>query len=101
MLTYLSLLLSLRVLLEGKSIRNPIWGAWASVYEVYIVVVTATTLLLKLDARVHDWASEGTSLGGQALLSSWLFWLLGCKLSLILPKHLYGVTALLLQEATL
>ena len=29
----------------------------------------------------------------QALLSSWLFWLLGCKLSLILPKHLYGVTA--------
>jgi len=26
-------------------------------------VVTATTLLLKLDARVHDWASRGTSLG--------------------------------------
>ena len=28
---------------------------------------------------------------GQALLSSWLFWLLECKLSLILLKYLYGV----------
>ena len=53
-LTYLSLLLSLRVLLEGKSVGNLIWSAWASVYEAYVAVVTATLLLLKLDARVHD-----------------------------------------------
>jgi len=56
------------------------------------VVVTAATLLLKLDAQVHDWASKGTSLGGRACLSSWLFSLLRCKMLLILPKHLYGVT---------
>jgi len=31
---------------------------------VYVVVVIATTLLLKLDARVHDWVSRGTSLEG-------------------------------------
>ena len=55
-------------------------------------MVTATTLLPKLDAQVHDWAFRETSLGGRALLSSWLFWLLGCKLSLILPKCLYSVT---------
>ena len=40
------------------------YSAWASVYEVYVVVVAATTLLLKLDARVHNWVSRGTSLGG-------------------------------------
>ena len=50
-----------------------------------------TTLLLKLNTRVHNWVSKGTSLGGWALLSSRLFWLLECKLSLILPKCLYGV----------
>jgi len=33
---------------------DPIRGAWASVYEAYIVVVTAATLLLELDAQVHD-----------------------------------------------
>ena len=55
-------------------------------------MVTATTLLLKQDAQVHDRASKGTSLGGQARLSSWLFSLLRCKMSLILPKRLYGVT---------
>ena len=27
-------------------------------------MVTATTLLLKLDAQVHDWVSRGTFLGG-------------------------------------
>ena len=47
MLTCLSSLLSSRALLEEKSIGNLIWDAWASVYEVYVVVVTATTLLLK------------------------------------------------------
>ena len=57
-------------------------------------MVTATTLLLKQDAQVHNWASKGTSLGGQACLSSWLFSLLRCKMSLILPKCLYGVTTL-------
>jgi len=56
-------------------------------------VVTAATLLLKLDAQVHDWASKGTSLGGRTRLSSWLFLLLRYKMSLILPKRLYGVTA--------
>ena len=59
----------------------------------YVAVVTATTLLLKLDARVYDWAFRGISLESRALLSSQLFWLLGCKLSLILPKHLYGMTS--------
>ena len=52
-LTCLSLLLSSRTLLEGKSIENLIQGTWASVYEMYVAVVTATTLLLKLGARVH------------------------------------------------
>ena len=56
------------------------------------MVVTATTLLLKWYARVHDWASKGTSLGGRAHFSSWLFSLLRCKMSLILPKRLYGIT---------
>jgi len=46
----LSSLLSSRALLEEKSIGNPIWGIWASIYEVYVTVVTATTLLLKQDA---------------------------------------------------
>jgi len=92
-LTRLSLLLSSRTLLEGKSIENLIQGTWASVHEAYVAVVTATTLLLKLDAQVHDWASKRTSLGGRARLLSWLFSLLRCKMSLILPKHLYGVTA--------
>jgi len=86
------LLLFLRALLEGKSIENPIQGTWASVHEAYVAVVTATTLLLKLDAQVYNWASKGTSLEGQAHLSSWLFLLLRCKMSLILPKHLYGIT---------
>jgi len=94
-LTCLSLLPSLRALLEGKSIRNLIQGTWASIHEAYVVVVTATTLLLKLDAQVHNWASKGTSLGGRACLSSWLFSLLRCKMSLILPKRLYGVTPVL------
>jgi len=56
-------------------------------------VVTAATLLLKQCAQVYDWAYKGTSLGGRARLSSWLFLLLRCKMSLILPKRLYGVTA--------
>ena len=55
---------SSRTLLEGKSVENLIQGTWASVYEIYVAVVTATTLLLKLGARVHDWASRGTSLRG-------------------------------------
>ena len=88
----LSSLLFSRALLEGKSIGNPIRGTWASIYQVYVVVVTATTLLLKLGTRVHDGVSKGTSLEGRALLSSRLFQLLGCKLSLILPKRLYGMT---------
>jgi len=83
----------LRALLEKKSIGNPIWGIWASIHEAYVAVVTATTLLLKLDAQVHDWASKGTSLEGRACLASWLFSLLRCKMSLILPKCLYGITA--------
>jgi len=43
----LSLFLSLRALLEEKFIENPIQGTWASIYEVYVTVVIATTLLLK------------------------------------------------------
>jgi len=45
---------SLRALLEGKSVENPIQSTWASVHEAYVAVVTATTLLLKLDAQVYD-----------------------------------------------
>jgi len=41
------LLLSLRALLEEGTIDNPIRGTWASVYEICVVVVTATTLLLE------------------------------------------------------
>ena len=59
---------------------------------MYVVVVTATTLLLKQCARVHDWASNGYLWGGRTHLSSWLFSLLRCKMSLILPKRLYGIT---------
>jgi len=33
-------------------------SAWTSVYEVSVVVVTATTLLLKQDAQVHNQASS-------------------------------------------
>jgi len=29
-------------------------GAWASVYEAYVAVVTAATLLLELDTQVHN-----------------------------------------------
>ena len=54
----LSSLSSLRALLEGKTIDNLIRGVWASIYEVYVAVVTATTLLLKREARVHNWASR-------------------------------------------
>ena len=64
MLIHLSLLLSSRALLEGKSVGNSIRDTWASIYEVYVAVVTATTLLLKLGAQVHDKVSKGTSLGG-------------------------------------
>jgi len=38
---------SSRVLLEGKLVKNLIQGTWASIYEVYVVVIIATTLLLK------------------------------------------------------
>jgi len=58
MLLRLSSLLLSRVLLEERSAVNLIRGAWASIYKVYIAVVTATTLLPKLDAQVHDWASR-------------------------------------------
>ena len=54
----------MRALLEGRSVRNTIRGAWASVYEAYVAVVTAATLLLKLDAQVHDQMSSGTFLRG-------------------------------------
>ena len=60
---------ALKSTLEEKSIRNPIWGAWASIYEVSIVVVTATTLLLKRGAWVYDWASKEHLWGAE--LISW------------------------------
>ena len=44
--------------LEGSSILNLIWGAWASTYEVSVVVVTATTLLLKWCAWVYNGMSK-------------------------------------------
>ena len=60
----------------------------ASIYEIYVVVVTATTLLLKQDAQVHNWASKkylwGAKLSSQASYScyygenSHLFCLNGC-----------------------
>jgi len=38
---------ALKSTLEEKSIINLIWDAWASIYEVFVAVVIATTLLLK------------------------------------------------------
>ena len=49
---------ALKSSLEGKSIRNLIQGTWANIYEVYVVVVIATTLLLKQNTQVYDWASK-------------------------------------------
>ena len=63
------------------------------------MVVTATTLLLKSYAQVHDWASNGYLWGGRTRLSSWLFLLLRCKMSLILPKRLYSITPLSILDA--
>ena len=37
-------------------IRGPLTD---NLYKMYVVVVTATTLLLKQGAQVHDWASNG------------------------------------------
>ena len=38
---------ALKSSLEEKSVRNLIQGIWANIYEIYVVVVIATTLLLK------------------------------------------------------
>jgi len=85
-------------ILKSTSRREIHWksdmGTWASVYEVYVAVVTATTLLLKLDAWVHNWASKGTSLGGAKLSSRASYSVLRCKLSPTLPKDLYGIISL-------
>ena len=45
--------------LEGSSVINLLWNSLDNLYEVYVVVVTATTLLLKQGAWVHDWAFNG------------------------------------------
>ena len=37
---------------------NLLCNSLDNLYEVSVVVVTATTLLLKWCARVHDWASN-------------------------------------------
>jgi len=44
--------------LEGKSFINLLWSTWASVYEISVAVVTATTLLLKWYAWAYDWVSK-------------------------------------------
>jgi len=64
-------------------------------------VAVTTTLLPKLDAQVHDWASKGTSLGGRTCLSSWLFSLLWWKMSLLLSKQLSSVTTSPFYDTTI
>ena len=44
--------------LESSSVINLLWNFLDNLYEVSIVVVTATTLLLKWCAQVHNWASR-------------------------------------------
>jgi len=93
MLIYPSLLLPSRVLLERKSIENLIQGAWESIYEVYVVVVTATTLLPKLDAQVHNWASRKYPWEAKLLSQASYSGYEGANCHLFCLKHLYSVTA--------
>jgi len=52
---------------------NLIYSALGRFYEVYIVVVAATILLLEWYTQVHDRTSSGwLSLGSQTYFSSWL-----------------------------
>jgi len=51
-------LFALKSTLEGSSIINLLWNSLDNFYEVSVVVVTATTLLLKWGAWVHNWASS-------------------------------------------
>jgi len=44
--------------LEKSSVIDLLWNSLDNIYEVSIVVVTATTLLLKWYARVHNWMSR-------------------------------------------
>ena len=54
--------------LEGSSVINLLWNSLDNLYEVSVVVVTATTLLLKWCAWVHNWASR-KHLWGAKLIS--------------------------------
>jgi len=67
-------------------------------YEVYVAVVTTTTLLLKYDTRVHDWTS-GEHLWeikffSQASYSDYY------SKKCLLPKLLYNVTAESLSQTS-
>jgi len=44
--------------LEKSSVIDLLWNSLDNIYEVSVVVVTATTLLLKWYARVHNWMSR-------------------------------------------
>ena len=50
---------TLKSTLARSSVINLLWNSLDNLYKVYVVVVTATTLLLKQGARVHNWASNG------------------------------------------
>jgi len=51
--------------LEKSSVINLLWNSLDNLYEVSVVVVTATTLLLKQYTRVHNWISNGYLWGAE------------------------------------
>ena len=59
---------ALKSTLEGSFAINLLWNSLDNPYEVFVVVVMATTLLLKWYAQVHNWVSNGY-LGGAKLIS--------------------------------
>jgi len=63
----------LKSTLEEKSHINPLQGTWASIYKVSVVVVTATTLLLKWYAQVYDWASKEYLWGAEPISQAGYF----------------------------
>ena len=68
MVTFSKVLSALESTLEKSSVIDLLWNSLDNVYEVSVVVVTATTLLLKWYARVHDWTSNNISRGPNSSL---------------------------------
>jgi len=61
MVTFSKVLSALESTLEKSSVIDLLWNSLDNVYKVSVVVVTATTLLLKWYAQVYDWASNDIS----------------------------------------